>query len=131
MNEDALNTFPQECCGFFFGHEDGEDRYITSWLQAANNSSENQRRRFSISSKDYLDAENYAFENNLSFLGIYHSHPDHPAIPSEHDRVAAQPFFSYVIISVSENRVAAIRSWRLNDEHQFEEEQLIEIIHHQ
>jgi proteasome lid subunit RPN8/RPN11 len=58
----------------------------------------------------------------LALLGIYHSHPNHPAIPSEHDRVAAQPWFSYVIISVLERKIGPVRSWRLNEETQFEEE---------
>jgi proteasome lid subunit RPN8/RPN11 len=55
-------------------------------------------------------------------LGIYHSHPNHPAIPSEQDRIAAQPYFSYVIISVMNDHIDHIRSWRLNDSSQFEEE---------
>jgi proteasome lid subunit RPN8/RPN11 len=54
-------------------------------------------------------------------LGIYHSHPNHPAIPSEHDRVAAQPYFSYVIISAMQGNIDHIRSWRLNEASQFEE----------
>ena len=69
-----------------------------------------------------MDAERYADENGVQLLGVYHSHPNHPAIPSEHDRVAAQPYFSYIIISVKDSQIADIRSWQLNDEFQFEEE---------
>ena len=124
MKKDALNNFPFECCGFLFGHVDGETRFITSVLVTKNNSMEDQQRRFSISSEDYIHAENFAWENKLTLLGIYHSHPNHPAVPSEHDRQAAQPFFSYVIISVMDNHISGLRSWRLNDEPQFEEEQI-------
>jgi proteasome lid subunit RPN8/RPN11 len=62
-------------------------------------------------------------ENDVQLLGIYHSHPNHPAIPSEHDRVAAQPFFSYVIISVENGVVKNTRSWVLNSDSQFDEEE--------
>jgi proteasome lid subunit RPN8/RPN11 len=57
-------------------------------------------------------------------LGIYHSHPNHPAIPSERDRLAAQPYFSYVIISVMKGKTDQIRSWRLNETSHFEEENI-------
>ncbi len=67
-------------------------------------------------------AEKFALENDLHLLGIYHSHPNHPAIPSEHDRVAALPYFSYVILSVKPETIDHIRSWQLNDASQFEEE---------
>ena len=114
-------TYPDECCGFFFG-EDGEERIVTYVQRVANAKEGDQRRRFRIDPKDYRKAEAYADENGLDFLGIYHSHPDHPAEPSEHDRKVAMPFFSYIILSVQNGRTADIRSWRLNDERQFEEE---------
>ena len=34
-------------------------------------------------------------QNHLKLLGVYHSHIGYPATPSEYDRVAAQPYFSY------------------------------------
>jgi proteasome lid subunit RPN8/RPN11 len=122
MFRDALQTFPDECCGFFFGKENGEERIVTSMLLVNNSKEGDKRRRFEIAPKDYLNAERFADENALTLLGVYHSHPNHPAIPSEHDRVAAQPFFSYIIISVKQDEIAGIRSWQLNDSFQFEEE---------
>lgn len=124
MNDDALRAYPDECCGFMFGVEDaGGNRVVTHALPVDNSSAGNRKRRFEISPKDYLRGENYATGNDIQFLGIYHSHPNHPAIPSEHDRVAAQPWFSYVIISVVEVEVKDIRSWILNDELRFDEEE--------
>lgn len=125
MYQDATDTFPDECCGFFFGREDGEgNRHITDVLVVNNAREGDKRRRFVISAKDYLHAEQFAEDKQVQLLGVYHSHPNHPAVPSEHDRVAAQPYFSYIIISVLDKRVAAVRSWRLNDDFQFEEEKV-------
>lgn len=125
MIEDGLTIFPDECCGFFYGEEDGlGNRRVTEILVVNNAKEGDKRKRFEISPKDYLKGEQYASEKNLDFLGIYHSHPNHPAIPSEHDRVAAQPYFSYIIISVLDNNSTHMRSWRLNDELQFEEEEI-------
>ena len=124
MNEDAVNAFPDECCGFMFGREDvAGNRVVTQALPINNAAVENRKRRFVISPKDYMKGEQFAEENNVQLLGIYHSHPNHPAVPSEHDRVAAQPFFSYVIISVQNGIVDHTRSWVLNDNFQFEEEE--------
>ena len=123
--EDAVNTFPDECCGFLFGTEDEEENRTISEILVVDNAKEGDKtRRFEISPFDYLKAEQFAIDRNLSLLGIYHSHPKHPAIPSETDRKSAQPFFSYVIISVLENNIVTLRSWRLNEEEQFEEEKI-------
>jgi len=124
MYKDALKSFPDECCGFFFGKEIGQERIVTDILAVNNSKEGDKRRRFEIASRDYLNAERFADENELELLGVYHSHPNHPAVPSEHDRVAAQPYFSYIIISAKENEIADIRSWQLNEKFQFEEESI-------
>ena len=125
MIADSINSFPDECCGFMFGNEEGDVRTITKSQIVHNSKEGDKRRRFEISPIDYMNAERYADENNLMLLGIYHSHPNHPSIPSEHDRVAAQVYFSYVIISIKEKDFNTIQSWRLNESSQFEEEQII------
>jgi proteasome lid subunit RPN8/RPN11 len=127
MIQDAEKTFPDECCGFLFGNENGEQRSISKILVIINAKEGDKKRRFVISPKDYMKGERFADENNLQLLGVYHSHPNHPAIPSEHDRVAAQPYFSYIILSVQDGTFNHIRSWQLNDEQQFEEEKIVSI----
>jgi proteasome lid subunit RPN8/RPN11 len=80
-----------------------------------------------------MRAEKYALENNTTLLGVYHSHPDHPARPSEHDLNQAVPYFSYIIVSVREGKVADLTSWQLNEASQFEEESISQnenYIHH-
>ncbi|MBT9138871.1 MAG: hypothetical protein DDT31_01450 [Syntrophomonadaceae bacterium] len=111
--DDALISFPNECCGFLFGRDKKGERFI------------NRQRRFEISPLDYLKAEQFALDNHLELLGVYHSHPNHPSIPSEHDRISAQAFFSYVIIAVRESSFVSLQSWQLNEEFIFEEEPLL------
>src|SRR5688572_20983879 len=122
MIDDAIRAFTDECCGFLLGGQ-AEHRVITG-ITIVNNAKEgDKRRRFEIAPADYLAAERFAEENKLLLLGVYHSHPNHPAIPSEHDRVAAQPFFSYIIISTESDGVKNTRSWVLNNNSQFDEEE--------
>ncbi len=119
----AEREYPFECCGFFFGEESG-DRKITHIREVSNAKAGDKRRRFEISADDYRKAEKFALEHDLVLLGVYHSHPDHPAEPSEHDRSVAMPYFSYIIVSVYDGDKKEIRSWQLNEERNFEEERV-------
>ena len=119
----AETEYPNECCGFFFGDE-AKDRKVTFSYEVSNAKQGDKRRRFEISPDDYRKAEKYALEHDIDLLGVYHSHPDHPAEPSEHDRNVALPYFSYIIVSVVHGETNGIRSWQLNEERQFEEENI-------
>lgn len=125
MESHAELTFPNECCGFFYGEEIDGKRIISHSLRIDNSKSGDQRRRFEISGKDYMHAEKYALKNGLTLLGVYHSHPLHPAIPSEHDLKVAMPWFSYIIISVNDTGANHTRSWQLSDKREFKEENII------
>lgn len=118
----SIETFPFEGCGFVFGEESNGIRYLFDFLPVENSKEGDQRRRFEISAKDYLKAESYANEKQIQLLAIYHSHPEHPAVPSEEDRKSALPFLSYLIVSVSGQHETHTRSWLLNDNRQFIEE---------
>lgn len=121
MMKDAEGTFPDECCGFLYG-KDGDDREVTLAIPVENSKEGDKRRRFEISPLQYMQAERFADERGLTLLGVYHSHPQHPAIPSEHDRVQAMPWFSYVILSVMDGKTDDVTSWQLDDDRQFDEE---------
>ncbi len=122
MKKHAMETYPFECCGFIFGKDQVGGRKIIEVQPATNSKQGDKRRRFEIDPLEYLKAERYALANDVTLVGIYHSHPDHPAIPSEHDLKQAVPFFSYLILSVSKERIENITSWQLDHKHQFKEE---------
>ena len=124
MVQDAEQSHPNECCGFFYGDENDEHRFIQHSVVVENSKEGDQRRRFQISPLDYMKAERYADEKGLKLLGVYHSHPEHPAIPSEHDRVQAVPYFSYIILSVYGGKLKDTRSYRLNEKQAFDEEKI-------
>jgi proteasome lid subunit RPN8/RPN11 len=125
MTADGLRTFPNECCGFLFGTEHAEHREFTEILVVDNSSTPNAERRFEISPADYMRAERKALASGLDLLGVYHSHPSSPAVPSIHDLRVALPTFSYVILSVYGEGLATIRSWQLNASNIFSEETIL------
>jgi proteasome lid subunit RPN8/RPN11 len=90
-----------------------------------NTTEEGPRRRFLVQPQDYRDAEKQARALGADLLGFYHSHPDHPARPSQYDLDHAWPFFSYVIVAVRAGQPEAMTSWRLRDDRSaFDEEEL-------
>jgi proteasome lid subunit RPN8/RPN11 len=113
-----------ECCGFLIGIETTDERTVQHIIKTPNVTPGDPSHRFEIAPLSFLEAEHYAERNNLQLLGIYHSHPNKPAVPSELDRGSAQPGFSNVIISIMNNKFAGIRSWKLNDDLHFEEEKI-------
>ena len=119
----ASQTYPEECCGVLLGKAEEDTRIVLDVLEINNSSKEQKSRRFTISPEDYRNAEMQANERGLDVLGFYHSHPDHPARPSQFDLEHAFPFWSYVIIGVDRGRPNAMSSWLLQeDRSQFEEE---------
>lgn len=124
MIDSALQAFPEECCGFICGHSQYNNREVISVFKTGNAAKQNKLHHFEISPADYLAAEYFAAENELTLLGLYHSHPNHPATPSVSDYLSAFPNFSYIIISVSNQHIDAVRCWQINDFEQFEEQEI-------
>ena len=117
----GVETYPNECCGALIGR----DGIVTETLALPNMTDEGPRTRFRVTPKDYREAERRATETGGELLGFYHSHPDHPARPSQYDLDHAWPFFSYVIVSVREGVSGDMTSWRLREDRSaFDQEDL-------
>ncbi len=115
MEEHGQKTYPEECCGILLGSTDGDETVILDVVEIDNLQEDNRRRRFLITPKQYLQAERAASERNLQLLGFYHSHPDHPAIPSEFDREHALPWFTYIVLSVACGEAKVMTAWFLSE----------------
>jgi proteasome lid subunit RPN8/RPN11 len=108
-------TYPHECCGALIGYAEDPPLILVA-LPLPNNTEEGPRRRFLIRPNDYREAEAAAKSAQLTLLGFYHSHPDHPAQPSQHDLDHAWPNMHYLIASVQQGRFEVIRAWYLRDD---------------
>jgi proteasome lid subunit RPN8/RPN11 len=125
----ASSAYPYECCGALIGTSGGADEAdveVFAALPLENVTDEGPRRRFRVSPREYQQSEAYARRIGAELVGFYHSHPDHPAEPSQYDLDHAWPNFSYVIVSVRGGQTAELRSWRLRDDRSsFDEEPAI------
>ena len=122
-------TYPDEGAGFLLGTDHGETRQVTAILPIENAREDAARHnRFLLTPQDTMRAEDDADARGLTLLGVFHSHPDCPNIPSEFDREWALPFYSYTISRVDAGKAVSIRSWRLNDDRAAYVEEEIQVI---
>lgn len=150
--EHAERIYPEECCGLLLGRslspdqDHPTDRQVIEIRETRNawgaeaeaslaelsphsgHQSLTKSRRYWIDPREMLDAQRYARDRQLDIIGVYHSHPDHPATPSECDRAAAWHHYSYMIVSVQHGRVKHVLSWTLDDDHQFQAEEIQTIV---
>ena len=118
IEQEGVAAFPNECCGVLIGRDDAAGgQRIVEKLQPLTNSFEavEQYHRFRLDPLEYIAAEKSAAAEGKLILGFYHSHPDHPARPSEYDRQFAWPFYSYVIVSIMNRKPVDMTSWLLDE----------------
>jgi proteasome lid subunit RPN8/RPN11 len=121
----GAETYPHECCGALLGVDAENLREVRALHKLVNRRDDSPRNRFAVTSEDVRDADRAAQKSGFEVIGWYHSHPDHPSLPSEYDREHAWPWYSYIIVSVMEGKPGKMASWRLTDDRlRFEPEKI-------
>ena len=118
IKKHAEEIFPYEACGGLLGRLEGENKIIVKVYPAENRFGKIAWDSFEIEPKDMLEMDKIARKENLEIIGFYHSHPNHPAIPSSFDINASWPYYSYVILSVKGNspeNVVDVKSYLMPD----------------
>jgi len=132
IHSHAEREYPNECCGMLLGHAEGAAKAVSEavplknlrldsaraqeLLPLADPGRESEKNRFLIDPLEQLRVEREARKRGLDVLGYYHSHPDHPARPSNYDRDHAWPWYSYVILSVERGKASELTSWVLSED---------------
>ena len=109
----ALAEYPREACGLLVGAAHLEGVEVARAELARNLERERAHDRFVLAPEDWLRIEEAARADGLDVVGVWHSHPDHPALPSVTDLAAAWEGYAYLILRVECDRVAEWRSWQL------------------
>jgi proteasome lid subunit RPN8/RPN11 len=119
-----IGSSSDECCGFLLGKSMLDINRVDSFYEVENYAEGDKSKIFEISSKDYLKTEKYATELGLNIMGVYHTHLNHPADPSELDRKFAFPEFSNLIISFVDFTFFEVKSWKIDSDRNFFEENI-------
>ncbi|HLY61523.1 MAG TPA: M67 family metallopeptidase [Terriglobia bacterium] len=136
--------YPNECCGMVLGLAKGAQKDVQEIVALKNlrhdsaraqellplesPGRESERNRFLIDPLEQLRVEKDARARHLDVLGYYHSHPDHPARPSEYDRDHAWPWYSYIIISIERGEPKDVTSWVLSDDRSRFDSETIDVL---
>ena len=127
MRQHGEQDYPFECCGLMLGRFESDGRKIVTETYPISNAREEEakRNRFLIRPEELRRGEKYAREKGLDVVGLYHSHPDEPAVPSQYDLEHAWPTYSYVVVSVEKGRAVDLRSWEMEpDRSRFNQEEI-------
>ncbi len=94
-------TYPQECCGIFLGRAGTDGISVESLQRAGNTRTDSAHNRYHIDPRELIAAQREGRQLGLDIVGFYHSHPDHPAMPSSTDFAEAHWFgCAYMITTV-------------------------------
>ena len=125
IREHGRQAYPEECCGALLGTAYNGSARVSRVARMENARRDERRRRFVIEPLEYARVERQADAESLSVLGFYHSHPDHPAVPSKYDRENGLPFFHYVVLSVGAGVPGEAASYVLSEDRgAFEREEI-------
>lgn len=116
IREHGEQDYPYECCGFLIGKIENGIRTVEGIIKQDNERSSSRETRYLISPDAFKSAESFAKRTQQMMLGIYHSHPDHPARPSDYDRNHAWPWYTYLIVSVVSGKAGDLTAWELHDD---------------
>ena len=104
----AQEGFPLEVCGILGGAGDT----VSVNYRMTNTDASNEH--FMMEPKEQFAVVKELRAKGLSMLGIYHSHPETPARPSEEDiKLALTPAVSYLIISLADAAKPDVKSFKI------------------
>jgi proteasome lid subunit RPN8/RPN11 len=108
--------YPAEACGLIGGALEGGRKVAVQLVPLTNQRPDAARNRYLIDPESFRRAERQLERDGLEVIGVYHSHPDHPATPSAFDREHAWPWLSYVIVAVERGRAGELKNWVLSED---------------
>lgn len=110
----ARKGYPHEVCGLLVGRERDLRTQIDRVTSARNLARDRPADRYLLDPDDFLAADIAARRAGREIVGIWHTHPDHPARPSPTDLASAWPGYTYLILSVRRDGVADVTAWQLD-----------------
>ena len=141
----GVRDFPKECCGVLIGDfENGvktvlevralpnsfapsqefEKSVLSEPSEMGDVSLVGQERRYMVSPDTMFQLMREERKTGKKILGFYHSHPNHPALPSEFDRTWAMNWYTYIIVSIMNSKPANMTAWVLDQDSAFQPDEI-------
>ncbi|MCL5027213.1 MAG: M67 family metallopeptidase [Chloroflexi bacterium] len=118
----AQQGAPEEVVGILAGSNGRVEK-----LYRATNVAKNPRQQYLMDSREQLRIMREIESHGWDMVGIYHSHPESPARPSQTDiKLAGYPDAVYVIVSLKDRQKPVMRAFHIEDNNIREEELAVE-----
>ncbi len=128
INQFGENSYPEEGAGLILGVAKEDGREARRILHMSNHFERDSRsHRYRLDPREILQAEELAEQLGLEVIGVFHSHPDHPAAPSQYDLDWAMPWYLYLITSIEDGTATESRIWRMEEDRSRMVEEQLEI----
>ena len=110
----AEAAYPEEACGLLVGRAEPGGAWQVNAVEASANVAEPPRtRRFEVDPRLRLRLERALRESPDSVMGVYHSHPNGRAEPSETDiSMIFEPDMIWLITAVAEGRAGMTMAYK-------------------
>jgi proteasome lid subunit RPN8/RPN11 len=129
IESEGVAAYPNECCGILIARDGTDGRVVERIVPMKNTFDPNEQyHRFTIDPMALARADEDAAKEGKAVIGFYHSHPDHPAQPSEYDRTHVPPweFYSHIIVAIAKGKPGAMTCWRMDEQtEQFKAQEIV------
>lgn len=114
----AEAAYPEEACGLLVGRREPGGACRVSAVEASANVAEPPRtRRFEVDPKLRLRLVRALRDGPDEVVGVYHSHPNGRAEPSETDRAMIfEPAMVWLITAVDQGRAGRTTAWQPSED---------------
>ena len=112
----AEAAHPHEGCGVLIGRYEGDAVLVQEATSARNLWTERLADRYDMDPADIQAADRSARARGLDTVGFWHSHPDHPARPSQLDSDRSWADYAYLIVSTVAGGSGDLNAFGRDDE---------------
>ena len=117
INYEAEAAYPKEACGLITGLKINSDVLrVVKIVPAQNILASETSHRFEVDPRTRINLEKEIRRTDASLIAHYHSHPDHPALPSSTDlQNVHEPNLIWLIVSVNAGKAQDIKAHKYVD----------------
>jgi [CysO sulfur-carrier protein]-S-L-cysteine hydrolase len=119
-------ALPYECCGLLIGRSGNEDTLaMVTGFRVMRNASSRPGEHFEFDPQEWVELlykNDPASGRAADMIGIFHSHPQAPAVPSEEDLAIQWEFPVYAILSLEHDNTPSLRCYRPHASRSWEEQ---------
>ena len=131
ITQAAQKAYPNECCGLLAGTGNLDGALTITQVRTSTNLAKGSTRdHFEVDPRVHFDLIHELEGTNERVIGHYHSHPNHPARPSEEDlKMALDPKLLWLIVGLDESHINEVTMHKIKvDTATFQEVSLVVVV---